>query len=63
MSSTKLMFLGILVMLLGFALNSAVTYYVTLHGIGLDAAGNLAYVAVALFVVGFGLGVFGFFRT
>lgn len=63
MTSTKLMFLGILVMLLGFALNSVVTQFVTFRAIGADAIGNLAYVAVALFAVGFVLGVFSFFRN
>ncbi len=62
MTSTKLMFLGILIMLLGFALNSVVTQFVTFRAYGQDVAGNLAYVAVALFVVGFALGVFSFFR-
>ena len=61
--STKLMLLGILVMLSGFALNSVVTYIVTIRVLGLDIAGSLVYAAVALFVVGFILGVLGFFRN
>jgi hypothetical protein len=62
MTSTKLMFLGILIMLAGFALNSTVMYIVTVRVVSLDAALNLSYIAVALFVVGFVVGVVGFFR-
>jgi hypothetical protein len=62
MTSTKLMFLGILIMLAGFALNSTVMYIVTVRVVSLDAALNLSYIAVAFFVVGFVVGVVGFFR-
>ncbi len=62
MTSTKLMFLGILIMLAGFALNSTVMYIVTVRAVSLEAALNLANIAVAFFVVGFVVGVVGFFR-
>lgn len=62
MTSTKLMFLGILIMLLGLALDSATVRVATYRSISLDAAGNLAYIGTAVFVIGFVVGVIGFFR-
>ena len=61
MSATKVMFLGILIMLLGLALNSAALQFVEVRTIGFDAATNLAYGADALYVIGFLVGVAGLF--
>ena len=63
MTSTKMMFLGILLMLLGLAVNSGVTQFVVFRSIGSEATGTLAYVAVTLYAVGFIVGVIGFFRS
>lgn len=62
MASTKIMFLGILLMLLGLALNAGATQFVVVRSIGPDATSTFAYVAVILFAVGFIVGVTGFFR-
>jgi uncharacterized membrane protein YciS (DUF1049 family) len=62
MTSTKLMLLGILIMLLGLALNSAASQMVSFRVIGPDSTVGLAYFALAVFAVGFIVGVIGFFR-
>ncbi|HEU5439325.1 MAG TPA: hypothetical protein VFU88_08555 [Ktedonobacterales bacterium] len=62
MTSTKLMLLGILIMLLGLALNSAASEMVAFRVIGADSTVGLAYSALAVFAVGFIVGVIGFFR-
>lgn len=62
MTSTKIMFLGILIMLLGLAIVSPTTQLVVIRTVSLDATINLAYLASAVFVVGFILGLIGFFR-
>ena len=62
MTSTKIMFLGILIMLLGFAIVSPTTQLVVIRTVSLDATTNLAYLASAVFVVGFIIGLIGFFR-
>lgn len=62
MTSTKLMLLGILIMLFGFALNSAASEMVSFRVIGADSTLGLAYLALAVFAVGFVVGVIGFFR-
>jgi hypothetical protein len=62
MTSTKIMFLGILIMLLGLAIASPTTQIVVIRSIGIDAATNLAYLASAIFAIGFILGLIGFFR-
>lgn len=62
MTSTKLMFLGILLLLLGLAVNSAVVQFVAFRAVGSDVLNVLAYAAVALFLVGFIVGLIGFFR-
>ncbi len=62
MTSTKLMFLGILLSLLGLAVNSAVVQFVAFRAVGSDALNALAYAAVALYLVGFTVGLIGFFR-
>ncbi|HEX9414786.1 MAG TPA: hypothetical protein VF916_14870 [Ktedonobacterales bacterium] len=62
MTSTKVMLLGILIMVSGLALDSAIVHFVTVRAMGFDAADNLAYIAAAVFVVGFIVGVVGFFR-
>jgi hypothetical protein len=63
MTSTKLMLLGILIMLLGLALVSVATRFVWVRtGGGIEDLIGLAYIAVALFAIGFMVGVFGFFR-
>jgi len=62
MTSTKIMFLGILIMLLGFAIVSPTTQLVGIRTVGLDTTINLAYLASAVFVVGFIIGLIGFFR-
>jgi len=63
MTSTKLMFLGVLLMLLGLAVNSGVTQFVVFRSIGSEATSALAYVAVTLYAVGLIVGVIGFFRS
>lgn len=62
MTSTKIMFLGILIMLLGLAIVSPTTQSVGIRTVGLDTTINLAYLASAVFVVGFIIGLIGFFR-
>jgi len=62
MTSTKIMFLGILIMLLGFAIVSPTTQLVGIRTVGLDTTINLAYLASAVLVVGFIIGLIGFFR-
>lgn len=61
MTSTKVMFLGIPIMLLGFALVSAATQVVVFRAMGHDSP-NLAYAACAFFAVGFIIGVIGLFN-
>ena len=62
MNSTKIMLLGALIVLLGLAVNSVVSQFVVIRIFGLNPASSLAYIAVALYVVGFVIGVFGFFK-
>lgn len=63
-TSTKIMLLGMLIMLLGLALSSATAQFVEVRTIGFEAETSLAYGADALFVVGFIVGVIGlFFRN
>ena len=62
MTSTKVMLLGILIMLAGLAVDSTSTRVVTVSPIGIEGTTNLVYSAVALFVVGFVAGLIGFFR-
>ncbi len=62
MTSTKIMFLGILIMLLGLAFASAITQTLWFRTIGPDTTTNLAYIASAVFVVGFIVGLIGFFK-
>ena len=61
MSATKVMLLGILIMLLGLALNSAAAQFLEVRAIGFDGATNLAYGADTLYVIGFLVGVAGLF--
>jgi hypothetical protein len=62
MTSTKVMLSGILIMVLGLALDSAVVRLVMFRSISEEAVDNIAYIAVAVFAVGFIVGVIGFFR-
>ncbi len=62
MTSTKLMLLGILIMLVGFALDTATFRAITYSSLGADAGSSLFYVAAVIFVIGFVVGVIGFFR-
>ena len=62
MTSTKLMLLSILIMLAGLAVDSVIVRVLTLRSIGIDAANNLSYIELAVFVVGFVIGLIGFFR-
>jgi len=62
MASTKLMLLGILLALLGLAVNSAVVQYAAFRTLGTDALNVLAPGAIALFLAGFIVGLIGFFR-
>ncbi len=62
MTSTKMMFLGILIMLMGFALVSATTQMITFRIIGSSSIPGLEYIASAVFVGGFIVSVIGFFR-
>jgi hypothetical protein len=62
MTSTKIMFLGILLMLLGLAFASATTQTLWFRTIGADTTTTLAYLASAIFVVGFIVGLLGFFK-
>ena len=62
MTSTKVMFLGILIMLLGLALVSAATQLLVFRVMGAEAIASLEYFALAVFVTGFIVGVLGFFR-
>lgn len=61
MSSTKMMFLGVLIMLLGLGLDSEPAQFVTERSMGFDVAANLVYVAAVLLVAGFIIGVIGLF--
>lgn len=60
MMSTKLVLLGIFIIVVGLAVNSATTHFVSIGTIGYNAAQGLGYVAFALFVIGFVVGVTGF---
>ena len=62
MASTKLVFLGMFIIVVGLAVNSATTYFVSVRTAGLDTAQSLAYVACSLFVIGFVVGVIGLVR-
>ncbi len=62
MTSTKLMWMGILIILLGLALNSVTTQLIAFRTIDADTTLSIAYIASALFVIGFVIGVIGFFR-
>lgn len=62
MNSTKIMLLGILIMLLAFALVTATTRLIAFRVIGADSLISLAYLASLMFVIGFVVGVIGFFR-
>ena len=62
MTSTKIMALGILIMLLAFALVTATSQLIVFRAIGGDSLLGLAYLASFIFVVGFVVGVIGFFR-
>lgn len=62
MTSTKVMYLGILIMLMGFALVSAATQLVMVKALGVFDPTPIAYIASALFVIGSIVGVIGFFR-
>lgn len=62
MTSTKLMLLGILLSLLGLAVNSVVVQYTAFRALGFDALNTLSYAALVLFLAGFIVGVIGFFR-
>jgi hypothetical protein len=57
-----MMLLGVLIMLLGLALNSVTTQFITFRTLGSDALDSLTYIASATFVVGFVIGVVGLFR-
>ncbi len=67
MTSTKLMLLGILLVLLGMATNVAVVQYAVLHGVSFltlfQTYNVLVYGAIALFVAGFIVGLIGFFHN
>jgi hypothetical protein len=62
MTSTKVMLSGILIMLAGFALDSAATRVVWFKTMGADATDNLAYFTLAVLAVGFVVAVVGLFR-
>ena len=52
MTSTKMMLLGILIMLAGLGLVSAATQVVAFRVIGADSTTGLAYLALGVFVAG-----------
>lgn len=62
MASTKLVLLGIFIIVVGLAINSAARYFASVGtlGLGLNALQSLGYVAFGLFVIGFIVGVIGF---
>ncbi|HEX6799054.1 MAG TPA: hypothetical protein VF116_15200 [Ktedonobacterales bacterium] len=60
MTSTKLVLLGIFIIVAGLAVDSATMHFVSIGTIGFDAAQSLGYVALGLFVVGFIVGAAGF---
>ena len=60
MMSTKLVLLGIFIIVVGLAVNSATTHFVSVGTMGYGAAQSLGYVAFGLFVIGFIVGVVGF---
>lgn len=62
MASTKLALLGIFLIVVGLAVNSATRYFVSIGtlDLGLDVLQGLGYVALGLFVIGFVVGVVGF---
>ena len=62
MTSTKIMCLGILIMLLGLAFASATTQTLWFRTIGPDTTTTLSYIASAVFVVGFIVGLIGLFK-
>lgn len=62
MASTKVMLLGILIMLAGLGLVSAATQLVAFRVIGADSTTGLAYLALGVFVAGLIVGVVGFLR-
>ena len=62
MTSTKLMLLGILIMLAGLAVDSVIVRELALRSSGIDAANNLGNIELAVFAVGFVIGLIGFFR-
>ena len=62
MQSTKLMLLGVLIMLLGTGLSLSITQFVALSvGGPTDFVSNFAYIGAATIIVGFIVGVVGFF--
>jgi hypothetical protein len=62
MTSTKLMLLGILIMLAGLAVDSVIVRELALRNSGIDAANSLGNIELAVFAVGFVIGLIGFFR-
>ncbi|WIG58194.1 MAG: hypothetical protein OJF49_000939 [Ktedonobacterales bacterium] len=62
MASTKMILLGILIMLVGLGLVSATTQIVAFRVIGADSTTGLAYLALGVFVADLIVGVVGFFR-
>lgn len=62
MTSTKLVLLGIFLIVVGLAMISATRYFVSIGAmrLGLNALQSLGYVAFGLFVIGFIVGVTGF---
>ncbi|HEX8981293.1 MAG TPA: hypothetical protein VF792_00865 [Ktedonobacterales bacterium] len=62
MTSTKLMLLGILLSLMGLAVNSVVAQYAAFRVLDTDALNVLDNAAIARFLAGFIVGLIGFFR-
>lgn len=62
MTSTKLVLLGIFLIVVGLAVNSATRYFASVGTLelGLNTLQSLGYVAFGLFVIGFIIGVIGF---
>ena len=62
MTSTKLVLLGIFLIVVGLAVISATRYFVSIGtlGLGLNVLQRLGYIAFGLFVAGFIVGVAGF---
>lgn len=56
------MFLDIVIMLLGLAFDPPTTQMIGIRTVGVDTTINLTYLASAVFVVGFMIGLIGFFR-